>query len=92
MSQRTIPCRKAMRSDDSDAADGQPLAKVAKRCMVEDDDINSAENPLSQELTRTGSEISSKAQDGELDDIQLDDISDCSSFRAESYLGSNSRR
>ena len=91
MSQRTNPCRKAMRSDDSDAADGQPLAKVAKRCMVEDDDINSAENPLSQELTRTGSEISSKA-DGELDDIQLDDISDCSSFRAESYLGSNSRR
>ena len=57
MSQRTNPCRKAMRSDDSDAADGQPLAKVAKRCMVEDDDINSAENPLSQELTRTGSEI-----------------------------------
>ena len=69
-----------------------PRSKVAKRCMVEDDDINSAENPLSQELTRTGSEISSKAQDGELDDIQLDDISDCSSFRAESYLGSNSRR
>ena len=51
--------------DDSDVDDGLPLPKVAKKSMVDDDDINSSDIPSSPDLTCTCCVIPSKDQDPE---------------------------